>query len=212
SPAMTPGARAQALLAAAACLLPLLLQLPGALAIGFGIGAVAVAAASRQRPLPALLRLLLGLCGIVAVAAVLPGIGRDTACAMLAAMLALKPAETFSLGDGRSLVGFALFGPFATFLLDQAPASLALGLVAGLLALPALPRLAAEDAGVGNEGSRLCAWPAALGVLRLVALGLPLALAAFWLFPRLASPLWGLPERAGAKPGLSDSTSPGAWL
>src|SRR5690606_16978496 len=88
SPAMAPGARAQALLAAAACLLPLLLQLPGALAVGFGIGAVAVAAASRQRPLLALLRLLLGLCGIVAVAAVLPGIGRDTACAMLAAMLA----------------------------------------------------------------------------------------------------------------------------
>ena len=212
SPAMTPGARAQALLAAAACLLPLLLQLPGALAIGFGIGAVAVAAASRQRPLPALLRLLLGLCGIVAVAAVLPGIGRDTACAMLAAMLALKPAETFSLRDGRSLVGFALFGPFATFLLDQGPASLALGLVAALLALLALQRLAAEEAGVGRDGTRLFAWPAALGVLRLVALGLPLALAAFWLFPRLASPLWGLPERAGAKPGLSDSMSPGAWL
>src|SRR5690606_5952398 len=212
SPAMTPGARAQALLAAAACLLPLLLQLPGALAVGFGIGAVAVAAASRQRPLPALLRLLLGLCGIVAVAAVLPGIGRDTACAMLAAMLALKPAETFGLRDGRSLVGFALLGPFAAFLLDQGPASLALGLVAALLALLALQRLAAEEAGVGNDGTRLFAWPAALGVLRLVALGLPLALAAFWLFPRLASPLWGLPERAGAKPGLSDSMSPGAWL
>mgnify|MGYP000561813861 CR=1 FL=1 len=59
---------------------------------------------------------------------VAPGIGRDTACAVLAAMLALKPSETFSLRDGRSLVGFGLFGPFATFLLDQGPASLVMAL------------------------------------------------------------------------------------
>ena len=56
-------------------------------------------------------------------------------------------------------------------------------------------------------------WRQASGsVLKLVALGLPLALAAFWLFPRLATPLWGLPDRAVARPGLSDSMSPGGWL
>src|SRR5690606_32168241 len=47
---------------------------------------------------------------------------------------------------------------------------------------------------------------------RLVAIGLPLALAAFWLFPRLPSPLWGVPERAIARPGLSERMEPGEWL
>jgi hypothetical protein len=47
---------------------------------------------------------------------------------------------------------------------------------------------------------------------RLVAIGLPLALSAFWLFPRLGSPLWGVPERAVSRPGLSDSMTPGGWL
>jgi transglutaminase-like putative cysteine protease len=45
-----------------------------------------------------------------------------------------------------------------------------------------------------------------------MAIGLPLALSAFWLFPRLGSPLWGVPERALSRPGLSDDMSPGGWL
>src|SRR5690606_12012937 len=49
-------------------------------------------------------------------------------------------------------------------------------------------------------------------VSRLVAIGLPLALAAFWLFPRLGTPLWGVPERMLARPGLSGEMSPGDWL
>ena len=44
---------------------------------------------------------------------------------------------------------------------------------------------------------------------KLVAIGVPLVLAAFWLFPRFPSPLWGVPERALSKPGLSDDMSPG---
>ena len=211
SPPMQRTARQHVLLAAAVCLLPLLLQLPASLGIGFGIAAPLVAAASWRRPLPAALRILLGIGVLLAVAAVLPGIGRDTACALLAGMLALKPSETISLRDGRSLVGFALFAPFATFLLDQGPASLVLALAAVILALFALQGLARDEAGVhATDGLRW--WSGGGGVLRLLALGLPLALAAFWLFPRLPSPLWGLPERALARPGLSDDMSPGAWL
>ena len=205
SPRMATATRAHVLAAAAACLLPLLLQLPTVLGVGFGVGALAVAAAAGRAPLPALLRLLLGGCALLAVAAVAPGIGRDTACAVLAAMLALKPAETFTLRDGRSLVGFGLFAPFATFLLDQGPLSLVLALVAVLLALLALQRLAADE----GEQTPLAPRAAAAGVLRLFALGLPLALAAFWLFPRLPTPLWGLPQRSIATPGLSDTMTPG---
>ena len=211
SPPMQRVARQQVLLATATCLLPLLLQLPPSLGIGFGVVAPLVAAASWRRALPAALRILLGIGILLAVAAVSPGIGRDTACALLAGMLALKPSETITLRDGRSLVGFALFAPFATFLLDQGPLSLALALTAVLLALFALQCLARDEAGAqGADGPRW--WSGSTGVLRLLALGLPLALAAFWLFPRLPAPLWGLPDRVVAKPGLSDNMTPGGWL
>ena len=204
-------ARQQVLLATATCLLPLLLQLPPSLGIGFGVVAPLVAAASWRRALPATLRILLGIGILLAVAAVSPGIGRDTACALLAGMLALKPSETITLRDGRSLVGFALFAPFATFLLDQGPLSLVLALTAVLMALFALQCLARDEAGAKDaDGPRW--WSGWTGVLRLLALGLPLALAAFWLFPRLPAPLWGLPERVLAKPGLSDDMTPGGWL
>ena len=210
SPPMQPRAHALALLAAATCLLPLLLQLPPQLGIGFGIAAVLIAIASWRRPLPFLLRLLVGIGMIVAIAVVAPGVGRDTACMVLAAMLALKPSETVSLRDGRSLIGFALFAPFGAFLLDQDPLSMALALLALVAALLALQQLAGDEGEVSMPtGARW--WSASRGVLKLLALGLPLALAAFWLFPRLPTPLWGLPDRVVARPGLSDSMSPGGW-
>lgn len=211
SPPMQPAARRRVLLATATCLLPLLLQLPPELGWGFGIAALFVAAGSWRRPLHAVFRILLGIGVLLAVVAVAPGIGRDTACAVLAGMLALKPSETMTLRDGRSLVGFALFGPFATFLLDQSPLSLVLAVAAVVLGLLALQCLARDEAEVSESGGARW-WSGSTGVLRLLALGLPLALAAFWLFPRLPSPLWGLPERALAKPGLSGDMTPGGFL
>src|SRR3546814_6770998 len=88
--------------------------------------------------------------------------------------------------------------------------SLVRALVGETLALAALLRLA--DLESGDAAQSLPPWRSLLGVWRLVAIGLPLALAAFWLFPRIATPLWGVPERALARPGLSDSMSPGGWL
>lgn len=202
--------RASALLTAALALLPLLLQLPSTPAITTGAVALFVALASWRRPLPALLRLLLA-------AAMLAGVfwwmgtrlGRDTGCALLAAMLAIKPAETATLRDARSLVGFALFAPFAAFLLDQGPASMALGLLAALAALFCLQQLADAEAGLPVRMPS----PRRFGATaRLVALGLPLMLAAFWLFPRLGTPRWGVPDRAVARPGLSDRMTPDDWI
>ena len=48
-------------------------------------------------------------------------------------------------------------------------------------------------------------WTAAM-----IAQGLPIAAALFLLFPRLASPLWGLPADRMAATGLSDRMSPGS--
>jgi transglutaminase-like putative cysteine protease len=124
-------------------------------------------------------------------------------------MLAVKPAETASMRDGRSLVGFALFAPFATFLLDQGPLSLLTGLSAAACALAALQQLADVESGLAAAAG--AGWRRFGAVGRLAAIGLPLALAAFWLFPRVASPMWGAPDRAQARPGLADSMSPGQW-
>src|SRR5688500_16116283 len=176
--------RRWALWSTAACLLPLLLQLPPQLAAGIAASAVAVTALSWRRPMPGLLRLLIAVT-LIAPVFVLSrfAMGRDTGCALLAAMLAIKPSETFTLRDGRSLMGFALFAPFATFLLDQGPVSLTLGLIAALLVLATLQRMADLESGdLKTVGPR----QRLTGVGRLVAVGLPLALAAFWLFPRVS--------------------------
>ncbi|HEU4814319.1 MAG TPA: DUF3488 and transglutaminase-like domain-containing protein [Xanthomonadaceae bacterium] len=210
TPQLDARTRAWCLAAAAACVAPLLLQLRPALALAIAIAGIAGTALSWRRPLPTVARLLLALLLLaVVLAAMRFSFGRDTGCALLAAMLAVKPTETFGVRDARSLVGFALFAPFATFLLDQGPVSLALGIFAAVLALAALQRLAELASGVlVGPGARR----RLVGVVRMAVLGLPFALAAFWLFPRLATPLWGVPERALARPGLSDEMSPGQWL
>ncbi len=210
TPRLDVRTRGWVLAAAAACLVPLLLQLRPALALAIAITGIAGTALSWRRPLPIVARLLVALLLLaVVLAAMRFSFGRDTGCALLAAMLAVKPTETSSVRDARSLVGFALFAPFATFLLDQGPLSLGLGSVAAVLALAALQRLAELASGVIDApGARR----RLLGAIRMAALGLPFALAAFWLFPRLATPLWGVPERALARPGLSGEMSPGQWL
>ncbi len=209
SPSLGSHARGWVLLTTALSLLPLMLQLPGVLAGVFGATALIVAGLSWRRPVPLLLRLLL-------IATMLVSIywqmganpGRDTGCALLAAMLAIKSSELRTLRDARSLLGFALFAPFAAFLLDQGPVTLLLATAAVICALLALQRLADDAAGV-------TALPPAAQlrtVGKLMLLALPLALSAFWLVPRLGSPLWGIPDRVVSRPGLSDRMEPGAWI
>ena len=210
SPMLDRASRAWSLLAATACVLPLLLQLPWRIAAGVPVAGLVAIAVSWHRRAPAWLRMLLALSLVGLVMATMGfRFGRDTGCALLAAMLAVKPMEMHTLRDARSLLGFALFAPFATFLLDQGPVSLLLGLAGALLVLLALLRLSEQE----SHDPRQSALRQRTGtVLRLVATGLPLALAAFWLFPRLGTPLWGVPERALARPGLSDTMTPGQWL
>ena len=197
--------------AAAACLLPLLLQLPNTNAFAIAACALVVGVLSWRRPLPWWLRMLLALAVFGAVFAAHGfAFARDTGCALLAAMLALKPSETVRVRDARSLLGFALFAPFATFLLDQGPLSLALGLIGACLALVALLRLSDFEAGIERGPHQ--GWRRLRAAFALVGVGLPLALAAFWLFPRLAAPLWGTPGMSQARPGLSDSMTPSEWV
>lgn len=210
APTLDRNARTWTLASAALALLPLLLQLPPMLATVIALAALLTAALSWRRVLPMPVRLLLVL-GMLAAIVWQMGLvrpGRDTGCALLAAMLAIKSSELRSLRDARSLLGFALFSPFAAFLLDQGPLTTLLAALAGLCALLALQRLAQGE----GHADALPLRGQLKGVGRLLALGLPLALASFWLFPRLSTPLWGVPERAVSTPGLSDSMEPGQWL
>jgi protein-glutamine gamma-glutamyltransferase len=192
------------LAAAGASALPLLLQVPAWLAVVL-LASAAVGAWS-PRKWPTALRVVSALMiGGLVLAAYDVRIGRDTASAGLLAMLMLKPSETFSLRDTRSLLGFCLFAPFSAFLQDQGPTTLALCIPAMLLMVAAWALLA--------QGERPVGWTTLFkqsGFALLVAV--PLALAGFWLFPRLASPLWGLPELSQKRLGLGDRMTPNEWL
>lgn len=205
---LPPRLRAWCMAAAMACLLPLLLQAPPLLAVGLGVvAAIGVAVA---RPLPVMVRLamLVTLMGYVMVSHGF-SFGRDAGVALLAALLALKPFETHRLRDARSLLGFSMFAPFAAFLQDQGPLTLALALPAAALLLLALSLLAEQRPGavVARVDRRRVG---AVGLA--VAVALPLALAGFWLFPRLSSPIWGLPENALGRSGLGDQMTPDEWV
>ncbi len=191
------------LLAALACAMPLLVLVPGWLA-----ALLLVAAALgwfSERPWPAWLRLLLTLAiGGLVLAAYGFRIGRDTSCAGLMAMLMLKPFETHGRRDAYSLLGFSLFAPFAAFLQDQGPLSLGLALPAVALSLVAWSMLV--------PGKQAPLMPALRQAGASLLLAVPVALAGFWLFPRLGTPLWGLPENSVSRAGLGDRMTPNEWL
>lgn len=205
--ALTPALRRAVVVAVLAAALPLLLHLPET--VGVGIGAVALVSgwSALRKPLPVALRRLLV---IVITGAVLVGfgfrVGRDAGSALMLSMLVLKLSELRDFDDAKRVVAYALFAPFAAFLQDQGPITLALGLFAALGVLLAVGRLAEAPAAprpVREEG---------YAIARSVVLALPLALVGYWLFPRLPTPLWGLPENAVARTGISESMSPGDWL
>jgi protein-glutamine gamma-glutamyltransferase len=191
------------LLAAALCALPLLVLVPAWL--GGLLALVAVVAFVAERPWPAWLRLVitLSLASLV-LAAYDFRIGRDTSSAGLLAMLMLKPFETHSRRDAHSLLGFSLFAPFAAFLQDQGPVSLSLALPAVAVSLLAWSLLV--------PGRQRALLPSLRQAASALALAVPVALAGFWLFPRLAAPLWGLPENAVSRAGLGDRMTPNEWL
>jgi transglutaminase-like putative cysteine protease len=201
---LEPARRRIALVAAGACMLPLFLHVPPMLAVLL-IVTGAVGALLTKRP-PAVLRLVLTL----AFAGLVLGsfnfaIGRDTGIAGLLAMLALKPMEVFSRRDARSLLGFALFAPFAAFLQDQ-------GVITTLLAVPAVLAVLVAWAEL-IPGAEPRPWGARVKqALFAGAVALPLALVGFWLFPRLGTPLWGLPDNAKKSFGLGDRMTPNEWL
>jgi transglutaminase-like putative cysteine protease len=191
------------LAAAAVSALPLALLAPPWLSAAL-FACAAFAFVSTQR-WPTWLRLLL----TVAMGGLVLGtfgfrVGRDTACAGLLAMLMVKPFETHTRRDAYSLLGFSLFAPFAAFLQDQGPLTWTLSLPAVALSLMTWAMLL--------PGGRIAPWVALRGAGFATLLAVPVAMAGFWLFPRLPSPMWGLPDNAVGRMGLGDRMTPSEWL
>jgi protein-glutamine gamma-glutamyltransferase len=134
-------------------------------------------------------------------------VGRDPCVAFLFALIGIKFLEVRSLRDGTLLVCLAIFLLVTPFFYSQS-------LLAGVAALPAILAVGAaleslstsEVAAVSARGIR-AAW---VRTATMITQGLPIAAALFLLFPRLASPLWGLPADHTAATGLSDRMSPGS--
>ena len=136
------------------------------------------------------------------------GFGRDVAACMLALMMGMKCLESKSIRDLQAVLGFSLFLPFAALLSNQSPLSLSLSLLSLMCWLFLVQAC--------STGALL--WPktsALQNIKRIIAhilFALPIAAALFWLFPRISTPLWGLPNLSSQGMGLGDSMKPGQWL
>jgi len=170
---------------------------------------------NRWKPLPALVRH--GATALVLVTLFVSYgdmSGRRAAVSLLAVMLALKMIECYRIRDARFVVCFSLFLCATQFLFAQGVLMPVYAGTTVILALVTLAQLQRSEAWAyeGTPPAVKASWLSELSFsLRLVALAVPVGLALFVLFPRLASPLWGIPDTTlDSKSGLTDSMSPGS--
>ncbi len=133
-------------------------------------------------------------------------VGRDPSIAFLFILVGIKFLESRTRRDGVLLACLASFLLITPFLSGQSPFAAIFALPAVLLVGGALDALGRSP----EEGARAPRWPVTLRRVGVMTLqGLPLAALLFVLFPRLASPLWGMPQDYSAQSGLSDTMAPG---
>ena len=170
-----------------------------------------------RNPPGLILRLLAAFTGLAAIISVYGVfLGRRAGASLLAVMLALKLLESFRIRDARVIISLCFFMAATQFLFAQNVFMLVYGFAVvslGLLGLISLQRDEAYlRAGADHKALRE-QLPSLFGpgITRVIALAVPMTLVLFFLFPRLASPLWGLSDNAlDGKTGLSDSMAPGS--
>ncbi len=169
------------------------------------------AAHYRWRPPPALLRLSIAGIGIGLIIFAFGGLwGRRTATALLCVMLAAKMLEMFTMRDLRLVASVCFFLIATQFLFNERLVYLGYLVLGSLLATIALYRIQEMRVGPGRADLAGEVVGARGGALLLV-MAVPVALTLFVLFPRLAQPLWGLPDQVmDGRTGLSDEMSPGS--
>lgn len=196
--------------------LPHLLVMPAIMALPIA-GAAAWRLASEFRNLyrPGwLIRLLLTLAALALVIANYVSLGgRRAATALLCIMLALKLTEMFRIRDARVVATLGYFLIATQFLFDQRVEMLAYLLLGCWLVTVALIRLQHDSDDVvqsstARDFGASAREPLHAGAM-LTAFAVPFAIMTFLLFPRLHTPLWGMPDTTTGRSGLSDEMSPG---
>ncbi len=130
-------------------------------------------------------------------------IGRDAGVAMLAILLTLKLLEMRARRDLFVVVLLSFFLILTRFFYAQTITTALMTIVTVVAIMTA--QLSFQYTGVQPRLKQRLR----LG-LSICALGIPLALILFVLFPRIQGPLWGMPSDANAgRTGLSDTMSPG---
>ena len=170
---------------------------PWCVALGYAILVWRGRLAVRGAPLPG--RWVLG--GVLVVAAGLTLwsegtlLGKEAGVTMLVVLMALKTLELRARRDAMVVFFLGFFLVLTNFLYSQSmfTAFAMLLSVWGLMTALVLAHMP-----VGKPALAQAAWLAA----RAALLGAPIMVALFLLFPRIA-PLWGLPQDAGGRTGLS---------
>ncbi len=143
-------------------------------------------------------------------------LSRQANIALLCIMLALKIMETNKRRDIYLLISMAYFVVITQFLFDQSfymvayQLSVVVIITTTLIVIeqqPARQLSLTHDPVSQGKGSLLKSSG------KMLVYGIPLTFAMFVLFPRLNTPLWGLPQDAlSGKTGISDEMEPGKIL
>ncbi|MGB5578985.1 MAG: DUF3488 and transglutaminase-like domain-containing protein [Woeseia sp.] len=157
----------------------------------------------RWRLPPAWLRVVLSLASFIGVFAsydTISGVGPGSA--LLAIMAALKLLETRRRRDQFVLLFISIFLIMSSLLREQHLWSLPYLLIGVMVTMTAWLQMAAHERDRIFDNLRTSS--------RLVAYSLPLMLAMWVFFPRIATPFWAVPvDASAATSGLSDTMSPG---
>ena len=130
-------------------------------------------------------------------------LGRDAGVAMLVLLVAFKMLEMHARRDLFVVIFLCFFLVLTNFFYEQ-------GIGSALLMAASVLTLLTAQMSFQFSGTVPPLRQRFLMSARLLALAAPLALALFFLFPRLEGPLWGLPgDAASARSGLSETMAPG---
>jgi transglutaminase-like putative cysteine protease len=130
-------------------------------------------------------------------------LGRDAGVAMLVLLVAFKMLEMHARRDLFVVVFLCFFLVLTNFFYEQGIGT-ALLMAASVLSLLTAQMSFQFTGAVPPLPQRF------LMSARLLGLASPVALALFFLFPRIEGPLWGMPSEApGARSGLSETMAPG---
>ena len=130
-------------------------------------------------------------------------LGREAGVAMAVLLVAFKMLEMHARRDVFVVIFLCFFLLLTNFFYSQS-IGMSVMMVGAIIALLSAQLTFQYSGAAPPLGRRLL-----LGA-KILGLAAPLALALFFLFPRIQGPLWGMPgDAAGGKTGLSNSMSPG---